>query len=166
VSKNLTDRQREVLQFIKDFVAGNGFPPSIREIGKALSIGSLRGVTVHLDALVRKGYITRQKLSRGIALVSQTTEQENVSINPDVHPRILVLCDRDTKTVDQMLWDPQNRNTQELQEAWDTKFKMTLDMAGVISLEFAPSDWNCQRLAEWLVNDFGLVRLNPATYLF
>lgn len=43
--------------------------PSIREIGKQFEIGSLRGVTVHLDALERKGYINRSNTPRSIKVV-------------------------------------------------------------------------------------------------
>jgi repressor LexA len=68
-SKKLTARQREVLEFIVNHIAERGFPPSIREIGAALGISSLRGVTVHLDALERKGWINRENASRGIQVL-------------------------------------------------------------------------------------------------
>lgn len=58
-----------ILQFILDYVQTQGYPPSIREIGKQFEIGSLRGVTVHLDALVRKGYITRLNTPRSIKVI-------------------------------------------------------------------------------------------------
>lgn len=51
----LTDRQREVLEFIKNNMAF--FSPTVREIAAAMSIKSPHGVTVHLEALERKGYI-------------------------------------------------------------------------------------------------------------
>jgi len=66
----LTARQREVLNFIINHIAERGFPPSIREIGAALDISSLRGVTVHLDALERKGWIKRENASRGIHVLA------------------------------------------------------------------------------------------------
>lgn len=58
-----TNRQRAVLDFIVSFRAKNGYSPSIREIGDAFGITSLRGVTVHLEALERKGLLT---LNRGV----------------------------------------------------------------------------------------------------
>jgi repressor LexA len=69
MAKNLTDKQQSILQFIMDYVQKEGFPPSIREIGKGFDIGSLRGVTVHLDALERKGYISRANTPRSIKVV-------------------------------------------------------------------------------------------------
>jgi repressor LexA len=53
----LTDRQREVLDFIKANIGFYG--PTVREIAAAMSITSPNGVVVHLKALQRKGYIKR-----------------------------------------------------------------------------------------------------------
>lgn len=36
-----------------------GKRPTLREIGKAMKIGTLRGVAIHIDALVAKGYVER-----------------------------------------------------------------------------------------------------------
>jgi repressor LexA len=69
MAKGLTRRQQLILQFVVDYVEEEGYPPSIREIGKEFSIGSLRGVTVHLDALEKKGYITRSNTPRSIKVV-------------------------------------------------------------------------------------------------
>lgn len=69
MAKGLTEKQRKVLEHIIDYQKDNGYPPTIREIGDEFSIGSLRGVTVHLDALVRKGFITRDRSSRSLRVV-------------------------------------------------------------------------------------------------
>jgi repressor LexA len=53
----LSPRQRAVLEFIISTVEGRGVPPSYREIGDALGIRSTNGVSEHLQALKRKGYI-------------------------------------------------------------------------------------------------------------
>jgi SOS-response transcriptional repressor LexA len=58
--KELTARQREVLDFISRRLAEQGYPPTMREIGEALDIRSTNGVSDHLKALVRKGYLTRE----------------------------------------------------------------------------------------------------------
>ena len=65
----LTQRQRQVLEIIRRHLAEQGAPPTIRELREGLSLNSLRGVTVHLDALVRKGYIERSRQARGIRLL-------------------------------------------------------------------------------------------------
>ncbi len=66
MAKGLTNRQQSILEFLVDYVGEQGYPPSIREIGSHFEIGSLRGVTVHLDALERKGYIARSNTPRSI----------------------------------------------------------------------------------------------------
>lgn len=69
--KALTDRQRSILDFLKQFLMDNGYPPTIREIGAHFDIRSPRGVQDHLIALEKKGYIRRAKeRSRGIELLS------------------------------------------------------------------------------------------------
>src|SRR5215472_10542201 len=72
MTRGLTDKQERILTFIVDYVNDKGYPPSIREIGNAFDISSLRGVTVHLDALERKGYIKRLSTSRSITVMGKT----------------------------------------------------------------------------------------------
>jgi repressor LexA len=68
--KELTRRQKEVLDFISETTEKNGFPPTIREIGKKFRIASTNGVRAILSALSAKGYIRRKPLlSRGIEVL-------------------------------------------------------------------------------------------------
>jgi repressor LexA len=70
MGKELTPRQREILDFIRGMIENKGFPPTIREIGGKFKISSTNGVRAILSALIRKGYIRRKPLvSRGIELV-------------------------------------------------------------------------------------------------
>src|SRR2546423_12378598 len=69
MAKGLTKRQEMILKYVQEYVQREGYPPSIREIGKDFEIGSLRGVTVHLDALERKGYISRSNTPRSIKVI-------------------------------------------------------------------------------------------------
>ena len=55
----LSPRQRELLEFIVAYVDQHGVVPSYREIGGALGIGSTNGVSDHVKALLRKGFIER-----------------------------------------------------------------------------------------------------------
>src|SRR4051812_2553536 len=57
--EELTDRQREILNFIVKESELRGFPPTIREIGEEMDIRSTNGVNDHLKALERKGYLSR-----------------------------------------------------------------------------------------------------------
>src|SRR5580698_10050141 len=77
MAKGLTAKQQEILQYILDYVERIGYPPSIREIGADFGIGSLRGVTVHLDALERKGYIERSNTPRSIKIIHPAFQQGN-----------------------------------------------------------------------------------------
>ncbi len=66
----LTERQGAVLDFIKLYIHDKVRPPTLREIGKRFGIISTNAVNCHLQALERKGYITRDpRLSRSITIV-------------------------------------------------------------------------------------------------
>jgi repressor LexA len=66
----LTQRQREIYEFIKEKIESRGYGPTVREIGDAFHIKSPNGVMCHLNALVNKGLILRQgKAARAIQLV-------------------------------------------------------------------------------------------------
>ncbi len=68
----LTERQREILEFIYTHIREEGTPPTVREIGRRFSLTSTGSVRDHLSALVRKGYIEKiPGLSRGIRLVKE-----------------------------------------------------------------------------------------------
>jgi len=85
MTRGLTEKQERILNFILEYVADKGYPPSIREIGNAFDISSLRGVTVHLDALERKGYIKRASTSRSITVIGKTgstSPSRNVTFLP------------------------------------------------------------------------------------
>lgn len=55
--KEITERQKDVLFFISDFIEKNSYPPTVREISSSFGI-SVRAVQDHLGALEKKGYIT------------------------------------------------------------------------------------------------------------
>ena len=74
MGKDLTARQQQVLDTVRHYAWEKGYPPSIRELGKLLGIRSLRGVTIHLDALVRKGWIERESTSRSIRILSPASQ--------------------------------------------------------------------------------------------
>jgi repressor LexA len=57
--ENLSDRQTEVLEFIVAWIDQHGVPPTFREIGDHLGIRSTNGVSDHVRALERKGYVER-----------------------------------------------------------------------------------------------------------
>ena len=69
MAKQLTKRQHAVLETIRSWIRERGYPPTIRELGKRLGIKSLRGVTTHLDAIAKKGFLKREPRARSISLL-------------------------------------------------------------------------------------------------
>jgi repressor LexA len=66
----LTNRQKDIYEFIRDKIESRGYGPTVREIGEAFGIESPNGVMCHLKALEKKGLIIRQERSaRAIQLV-------------------------------------------------------------------------------------------------
>src|SRR3982750_1743021 len=66
---DLTTRQREVFDFIREKITGRGYGPTVREIGDNFRISSPNGVMFHLKALEKKGLITREpNMSRAIQI--------------------------------------------------------------------------------------------------
>jgi repressor LexA len=72
--KEITPRQKKVLDFITGHLERHGYPPTLREIGGHLKVSGTLGVMKHLDALERKGFIRKTAgSSRGIALTGAAT---------------------------------------------------------------------------------------------
>jgi repressor LexA len=71
----LTDRQQAILDFIRSFSIKTKYPPTIREIGKAVNISSTSVVNYNLNVLEKQGLIARDKtISRGIKLADDTPD--------------------------------------------------------------------------------------------
>lgn len=65
----LTERQQEIYEFCRAFFVAHWQMPSYREIGNRFDISSPNGVKCSLDALVRKGWMKRdRKVARGLRL--------------------------------------------------------------------------------------------------
>jgi repressor LexA len=66
----LTERQKEIYEFIRDKIERRGYGPTVREIGEGFGIKSPNGVMCHLKALEKKGLIIREEhAARAIQLV-------------------------------------------------------------------------------------------------
>lgn len=57
--EDLTERQREILDYIKKEVTKKGYPPSVREIGEAVGLSSSSSVHAQLEKLEQLGYLRR-----------------------------------------------------------------------------------------------------------
>ncbi len=70
----LTDAQKRVLDFVRQFASRQGYPPTIREIMRRFRLASPRGVQKHLERLVDKGYLHKAPRSaRGLDVVGRTS---------------------------------------------------------------------------------------------
>jgi repressor LexA len=67
----LTERQKEIYDFIREKIEKRGYGPTVREIGTQFEIKSPNGVMCHLKALSKKGLILREdRAARAIQLVN------------------------------------------------------------------------------------------------
>ena len=75
--EDLSPRQQAILGFIRSHTEENGYPPSIREIGRSVGISSTSVVNYNLNVLEQRNYIERQRdISRGIRLAPEAQEEE------------------------------------------------------------------------------------------
>jgi repressor LexA len=75
--KELTDRQKQVLSFIADYIKKHSYPPTIREIAEDFSI-SVKGAHDHITALRKKGHLKHiDKRPRTMGLVHSRPEDSD-----------------------------------------------------------------------------------------
>ena len=87
--KTLTTRRKQILEFIADATAEQGYPPTVREIGKAVGLSSSSSVHFHLKALAHLGYLERgEKLTRALRLSEEGSPGEYARVGgSDPHAR-------------------------------------------------------------------------------
>lgn len=72
--QELTPRQSQVLAFVTGFIDAHGYPPTLREIAAHLEVNGTLGVMRHLEALEKKGYLSKTAgSSRGIAVAGRAS---------------------------------------------------------------------------------------------
>ena len=84
---SLNKREKAILKFIEKQIKVNGYPPSVREIGKAVGLRSTATVHGYINSLSEKGYIKKEqqkgrtlKLLNGGAVEGQTTITESKEV--------------------------------------------------------------------------------------
>jgi repressor LexA len=78
----LTERQRRVLEVIRDWLDRFGYPPSVREIGEAVGLTSTSSVAHQLRALERKGYLRRDpNRPRAVGVLPPDADGDDVAAN-------------------------------------------------------------------------------------
>jgi len=79
--KELSAKQKQILDFITRFIQEKDYPPSVRDVVKGCGISSSSVAQYYLDVLERKGYIRRDReISRGIALVKSPADFVTVPV--------------------------------------------------------------------------------------
>lgn len=87
--RELTKRQTEIFDYIKQIVQSKGYPPSVREIGEAVGLASSSTVHGHLSRLEEKGYIRRDPTKpRAIEIVSELLG-EPVNTEETIHVPVI-----------------------------------------------------------------------------
>lgn len=79
----LSERQKSVLDFVREFTSKKGFPPSVREIGQAVGLSSSASVHNHLKTLEKFGFLLRDAAKpRALELLNQNEEWRNKAVVP------------------------------------------------------------------------------------
>ena len=77
----LTKRQREILDYLQDFIQQHGYAPSLEEIGRRFGLSSLATVHKHLTNLQEKGFIKRAwNRSRSVEMIPTNTGGRSVDL--------------------------------------------------------------------------------------
>jgi repressor LexA len=85
----LTERQRQIFDFLTSYVDAHGYPPTVREIGEAVGLASPSTVHAHLANLERAGLLKRDPTKpRALELIDRGRSQQQVA--DDVHRLPLV----------------------------------------------------------------------------
>ena len=159
----LSDRQRSMLEFIRMFGMENGYPPSIREIGRAVEISSTSVVNYNLNRLVEQGYLDRdQNVSRGIRLTEKLASQFSNVVRVPLVGRIFASEPVPVPSTDSPMFgaDEAIEITQDLLSAQDDLF--ALQVRGDSMIDAMVSDGDIvvmQRQPEWKNGDMVAVWL-------
>lgn len=80
--KPITKRQKEILDFVRDFITDNSYPPTLNEIRENFGLSSISTVHQHINVLTNKGYLKKlNNFARAIELNNETeSEQEFIEI--------------------------------------------------------------------------------------
>src|SRR3954464_6650915 len=89
IGKDLTKRQQEIFDFIKKYSAKYGYPPTVRDIGKAVGLASSSTVHAHLANLEKVGLLRRDPSKpRAIELLDRAVEGVKSVVRPNGLPLV------------------------------------------------------------------------------
>lgn len=77
----LSDRQRQILNFVREHVYSRGYPPAVREIGQAVGLSSSASVHSHLQKLEKLGFLQRDPSKpRAIELTQESSWRQKTMV--------------------------------------------------------------------------------------
>ena len=89
LGKDLTKRQQEIFEFIKKYSARHGYPPTVRDIGKAVGLASSSTVHAHLANLEKVGVLRRDPSKpRALELLDRAVETAKNVVRPGGLPLV------------------------------------------------------------------------------
>jgi repressor LexA len=89
IGKDLTKRQQEIFDFIKKYSAKYGYPPTVRDIGKAVGLASSSTVHAHLANLEKVGLLRRDPSKpRAIELLDRAADAVKSVVSPTGLPLV------------------------------------------------------------------------------
>jgi repressor LexA len=89
IGKDLTKRQQEIFDFIKKYSAKYGYPPTVRDIGKAVGLASSSTVHAHLANLEKVGLLRRDPSKpRAIELLDRAADAVKAVVSPTGLPLV------------------------------------------------------------------------------
>lgn len=78
---SLTERQRQILDFVREYVYTKGYPPAVREIGLAVGLSSSASVHSHLQKLEKLGFLQRDPSKpRAIELTQEASWRQKIVV--------------------------------------------------------------------------------------
>ena len=81
-----TKKEKAILKFIENQVNENGYPPSVREIGKAIGLSSTATVHAYLAKLEKQGYIKKEdKKGRTLKVVKGSNDQPFIKASKEFY---------------------------------------------------------------------------------
>ena len=160
----LSERQSKILSFLNNFTLDNGYPPTIREIGKAVGITSTSVVNYNLDALQRAGFIYRDRtVSRGIRLAEDPREAAGSAdvISIPLMGRIAageplrVFTDVDPEDTIELTRDlvPAEKNMFALKVQGDSMIDALINDGDIVVMRHAETANNGDMVAAWLADE-------------
>src|SRR5574344_2442119 len=79
--EKLTERENDVLEYVKKYMAQKGYPPAIREIMKGLDLSSPSTIHAHLKTLMEKGYLKQEPLKKRSLVLNVPNEWDEKNEN-------------------------------------------------------------------------------------